>query len=87
MSAFSSGSYEAADVLFRSFERRFPTDSRQEDVAFIRIVIGSRRMHAADAQRMARAYLARYPTGLRRNEVEGLLVSAERANAGSPLSR
>jgi len=57
MAAFSAGSYETADALFKSFEQQFPGDARSEDASFLRIVICKRLGNASAAPQRERAYL------------------------------
>jgi TolA-binding protein len=43
----------------------FPNDGRAEDAMFLRAEIRSRQGNVEGARQVARAYLARYPNGLR----------------------
>jgi TolA-binding protein len=74
MAAFSSGAYLEADDRLAAFAARFPTDSRNEDAAFLRAVIAARRGDRTAAVARARDYLRRFKTGLRRPELERLLA-------------
>jgi hypothetical protein len=75
MAAFSAGDYGQAERLFQDFERRRPEDARQEDSMFLRAVARARRGDAAGARAAARAYLERYPNGLRAPEAKRLAES------------
>jgi hypothetical protein len=70
MAAFSAGDYGRAEALFVAFERAHPGDARVEDVLFLRAVARARRGDLGGARSLARAYLERYPSGLRRKEAE-----------------
>ena len=72
MSAFSSGDNARAIALFGSFLAQHPRDPRAEDAAYLRILALQRANDSAGAHQAARDYLARYPRGFRRAEVEGL---------------
>lgn len=72
--AFHDGSYAAADALFASFERDFPSDPRREDASFLRAVAYARMGDREGAAVRARAYLDGHPHGLRRREAEQLLI-------------
>jgi hypothetical protein len=74
MAAFTAGAYLDADDLFSAFAARFPTDARNEDVAFLRAVIATKRGDATAAVARARDYLRRFPDGLRRDEMERILT-------------
>lgn len=65
MHAFSAGDYGNADRLFIAFVRDFPADSRAEDAMFLLAEARERRRDTAGAQAAARAYLQRFPNGLR----------------------
>lgn len=77
MASFSLGSYVEADERFAEFAARFPGDTRAEDAAFVRTVIALRRGDTAAAIVRARAYLRRFPDGLRRQEMERMLEAAK----------
>jgi ferric-dicitrate binding protein FerR (iron transport regulator) len=70
MGAFSSGGYARADALFAAFVQRFPRDGRSEDASYLRVECHARTGDSAGAAALARQYLAAYPRGLRRPEVE-----------------
>lgn len=65
MAAFNAGDYATADRLFVTFVRDFPSDSRAEDAMFLVADARTRRGDAAGAREAARAYLERFPQGLR----------------------
>jgi hypothetical protein len=77
MASFSVGAYAEADERLAEFVARFPNDSRDEDAAFLRTVIALRRGDRAAAAARARAYLRRFPDGLRRQEIERMLDPAK----------
>jgi ferric-dicitrate binding protein FerR (iron transport regulator) len=72
MSAFSSGNFGDAEKLFQTFAARHPADPRAEDATFLSAVASSRRGDHEHARLLARRYLSRYPSGLRRREAERL---------------
>jgi hypothetical protein len=72
MSAFSSGNFGEAEKLFQAFALRHPADPRAEDATFLSAVASSRRGDQENARRLAKRYLTRYPSGLRRREAERL---------------
>jgi len=76
MAAFRSADYARADSLFARFAAEFPADARCEDAAFLRAVARSRVGDKDGAASLARAYLAAYPTGLRRVEAQRLVDAA-----------
>jgi ferric-dicitrate binding protein FerR (iron transport regulator) len=65
MSAFNAGDYGNADRLFVAFVRDFPTDTRAEDAMFLLADARARRGDTAGAREAAKAYLRRFPNGLR----------------------
>ena len=65
MSAFSAGDYGEADRLFVAFANDFPTDTHTEDAMFLLADARARRGDSASARDAARAYLRRFPNGLR----------------------
>jgi ferric-dicitrate binding protein FerR (iron transport regulator) len=77
VSAFESGDYASADLLFADFMRDNPSDARSEDAAFLRAVSHARMGDAAGAVRLAHEYLQRYPQGLRHREAERLAGNGE----------
>ena len=72
MTAFSAGDFARADALFGAFGREFPGDARAEDALFLRARARARLGDVAGAAALAREYLARYPSGLRRPEAARL---------------
>lgn len=70
MGAFKRAEYERAEHAFRAFTRAHPLDARVEDALFLRALAAARRGDAAASRALAQEYLARYPNGLRRSEVE-----------------
>ena len=72
MQAFSSGAYAVADRGFADFMAQSPADARCEDAAFLRAVAHARLGDHKGAAALAKEYLARYPSGLRREEAERL---------------
>jgi hypothetical protein len=72
MSAFSGGDNARAIALFGVFLAQHPRDARAEDAAYLRILALQRANDSAGAHQAARDYLARYPRGFRRAEVEAL---------------
>lgn len=72
MSAFSAGDYGEADRAFVAFVRDFPADSRAEDAMFLVADARARRGDSNGARIAARAYLQRFPSGLRAPAAERL---------------
>jgi TolA-binding protein len=72
MSAFDSGDHASAIALFGAFISAHPYDARAQDAAYLRVLALQRTGDTGATQRAARDYLARYPQGFRRSEVEAL---------------
>ncbi|MGZ3453426.1 MAG: FecR domain-containing protein [Polyangiales bacterium] len=72
MNAFNAGDYGEADRLFVDFIRAFPSDTRVEDAMFLLADARARRGDKAGAREAARAYLHRFPNGLRAPAAERL---------------
>jgi hypothetical protein len=70
MSAFDSGDHARAVALFSAFIDAQPHDARAQDAAYLRVLALQRSGDTDARQRAARDYLARYPRGFRRAEVE-----------------
>lgn len=78
MTSFSAGDYGEADRAFVAFVRDFPADSRAEDAMFLVADARARRGDTAGARDAARAYLRRFPNGLRAPAAERLAGDAPR---------
>lgn len=65
MSAYTAGDYGEADRLLVAFVRDFPSDTRVEDAMFLIAEARMRRGDVPGAKEAARAYLRRFPDGLR----------------------
>ncbi len=78
MGAYTGGDYGEAERRFIAFARDFPTDTRVEDAMFLLADARARRGDGVGAREAARAYLRRFPGGLRAQE------AARLANAPSP---
>lgn len=72
MTSFSAGDYGEADRAFVAFVRDFPADSRAEDAMFLVADARARRGDPTGAREAARAYLRRFPNGLRAPAAERL---------------
>lgn len=72
MTSFSAGDYGEADRAFVAFVRDFPADSRAEDAMFLVADARARRGDTTGARDAARAYLRRFPNGLRAPAAERL---------------
>jgi outer membrane protein assembly factor BamD (BamD/ComL family) len=70
--AFRAGRYGEAETHWKLFLANFPGDPRNEDVSFLRAVGRSRAGDKTSAAALAREYLLRFPTGMRRREAEAL---------------
>jgi hypothetical protein len=70
--AFRAGRYTEAEKFWASFLAEHPQDSRGEDIAFLRAVARARQGDVQGAAALARAYLERFPRGMRRKEAESL---------------
>ena len=73
MEAFAARRYEEADALFAAFLGSFGGDARCEDALFLRALCRARSGDDAGASRLAKEYLATYPSGLRRADAERLV--------------
>ena len=82
--AFRAGNYLLADHLWQAFAARNPRDPRVEDAAFLRAVGRSRLGDDSGAAELARAYLAAFPRGMRRQEAQVLILRTSPAPAGAP---
>ncbi len=69
------GDYGAAADRLDAFSRSHPDDDRAEDAAFLVIVAMERAGRRAEAAAAARRYVARYPSGYRRDEAEAILAA------------
>lgn len=78
MAAFSSGDYARSDALFTAFAAAHPDDSRAEDALFLRAVARLRGGDAGGARAAARAYLERFPSGLRHEEAQRMVEPSQR---------
>lgn len=65
MNAYTAGDYGEADRLLAAFVRDFPSDTRVEDAMFLIAEARMRRGDVPGAKEAARAYLRRFPNGLR----------------------
>jgi hypothetical protein len=68
-----SGQSAAAAAKLRTFLALHPTAPNVEDAAYLLVVASTRSAARAEAREAARAYLARFPNGFRRHEVELIL--------------
>jgi TolA-binding protein len=68
-----SGQPAAAAVKLRAFLVAHPTAPNVEDATYLLVVALTRSATRAEAKDAARAYLARFPKGFRRHEVEQIL--------------
>jgi TolA-binding protein len=75
MAAFDAGHYADADARFARFTAQHPSEARAEDAFYLRAVIASKQQDATAAAARAHEYLARFPNGLRRTEMERLAAS------------
>jgi hypothetical protein len=66
--SLAQGNYGEAVERLRTFEQTHPGDARAEDAAFLAVVALERAGKHEAAVVAARAYLARYPQGYRREE-------------------
>lgn len=73
VAAFDVGDYGRADTLLERFVAAHPDDARSEDAAFMRVVAHVRTGDKSGASRLARAYLARWPNGLRAVEARAVV--------------
>jgi len=72
MAAYRSGDHRAAAAKLAAFVQAHPSDPRSEDASYVRIIALQRAGDAAAARVAAKEYLARYPKGFRRPEVEAI---------------
>ena len=76
LDALDAHAFERAEGLFTQFVRAYPGDSRAEDAWFLRAIARSRAGDRAGAAALAREYVDRFPSGLRRLEAERLIGTA-----------
>ena len=72
MSTFNAGEARAAASQFGRFLQQHSEDPRAEDAAYLRVLALRQAGDPVAMQRAAREYLARYPAGFRRREVQHL---------------
>jgi ferric-dicitrate binding protein FerR (iron transport regulator) len=72
MTAFDGGDVRGAAARFALFVVDHPDDPRAEDAAYLRVIALQRTGDDGATRRAATDYLARYPAGFRRSEVERL---------------
>ena len=72
VASLNAGRAAEAARSFSAFLARFPRDSRAEDAAYLRVLALQRSGNTAATQQAAHEYLARYPQGFRRAEVDAL---------------
>lgn len=70
--SLAQGNYGDAVERLRTFEQTHPGDARAEDAAFLAVVALERAGKHEAAAAAARAYLARYPQGYRREDAEAI---------------
>jgi TolA-binding protein len=70
--ALRGARYGDADTLLRQFLAKHPSDPRAEDAAFLLVVGRARSGDRRGVAELARAYLERFPQGMRRLEAERL---------------
>ncbi len=68
----NAGDHRRAASLFAAFVATHPDDARAEDAAYLRVVALHRAGAETERREAAHAYLAAYPNGFRRAEVEKL---------------
>jgi len=73
MDALGHGEYGRAATLLEGFLEKYPREARAEDATYSRVVALQKLGEATAMKREAAQYLARYPSGFRRAEVEALL--------------
>jgi hypothetical protein len=78
VAALDSGENVRADAAFARFVSEHPRDPRAEDAAYLRVIALQRCGDDDAMKRAARDYLRRYPTGLRRADVERLSGALEK---------
>ena len=72
MTAFDRGDHRNAATSFATFLDRYPSDSRAEDAAYLRVIALQRSGDRDATKGAALDYLRRFPDGFRRAEVLGL---------------
>jgi len=72
MAHLRTGDNAAAAAAFAAFVSSHPTDGRTEDAAYLRVIALQRAGQHVDARSAAVDYLARFPKGFRRREVEAI---------------
>ena len=72
MAALSRGDNHQAERMLAAFLQKHPHDAHAEDAAYSRVIALQRCGDAAQTRQAAAQYLARYPAGFRRTEIEAL---------------
>ncbi len=72
MAALRAGDNAEAAVAFARFVAEHPGDPMAEDAAYLRVIAFQRMGADTDMRRAAQAYLQRFPSGFRRDEVSRL---------------
>jgi hypothetical protein len=72
MAHLRAGDNATAAAAFAAFVASHPADARTEDAAYLRVVALQRAGHHTAARTAASDYLARFPKGFRRREVEAV---------------
>jgi TolA-binding protein len=72
MALFDAGDHRRAAAAFASYVTKHPSDPRAEDAAYLRVIALQRSGDDAATKEAARDYIARFPAGFRRAEVERL---------------
>jgi TolA-binding protein len=75
VTAFRKGDYLKAEQLLDRFLDATPHDARVEDACFIKAVARARSGDTEGAAQLGRAYLERFPNGLRRREAARLAAA------------
>jgi hypothetical protein len=78
VAAFRSANYRKAEQMLDRFLEESPRDARIEDAWFMKAVARSRTGDTDGAAQLARAYLLRFPNGLRRLEAEKIAASSSK---------
>jgi TolA-binding protein len=76
LAAMTRGNAALAAELFSTFLVQHPRDAHAEDAAYLRVLARQRTGNAAATEQAASDYLARYPHGFRRAEVQRLAGTA-----------
>jgi outer membrane protein assembly factor BamD (BamD/ComL family) len=75
--AWRTGRYDQAARLYEKFAADHPGDARAEDASYLRTLSLERGGRHEEARAAAQLYLARFPGGFRRTELESFVAGSK----------